>query len=247
MSTEEYIGSLEADNDSLKTQLATESDRVYAAQVRAEELSAALDQIRTVLADFHHCGPMLPTTMLERIGAIVDPPSAAPVESSEAPKGDQAVAFVQQTLGVELTDWQKDFIAGMVEHQPAQDSEDEPTTPETDPVGTVRLLRGHVYVKLPKPASEPWHIAWSGGVPQRYSGWQDNETMAGCPVVGYLPVSECYEPAAREVEWGIRDDNAGGQISRVSEASAAILTAPGVHAVSRFVTPWVDATPKEPK
>jgi hypothetical protein len=67
------------------------------------------------------------------------------------------------------------------------------TLPADDPIGTARALRGHVYVKLSRPASEPWHVVYSPG-PQRYSGWQDNETMEEAPVVGYLPIKECYEP-----------------------------------------------------
>jgi hypothetical protein len=72
-----------------------------------------------------------------------------------------------------------------------------PSNPVDDPVGTVRRLRSSWYVKLSRPAEEPWHIACSDG-PQRYSGWQDNETMADCPVVGYLPITECAEHDARD-------------------------------------------------
>lgn len=41
-------------------------------EAERDERQARLDEIRAVLADFHHVGPALPTTMLARIDAIVE-------------------------------------------------------------------------------------------------------------------------------------------------------------------------------
>jgi hypothetical protein len=67
----------------------------------------------------------------------------------------------------------------------------EPTTrPQEDRVGTVRRLGNSWFVKLVEPAPEPWHVVCSDGQ-QDVSGWQDDESMEDCEVVGYLPVVEC--------------------------------------------------------
>lgn len=46
-------------------------------------------------------------------------------------------------------------------------------------------------------------------------------------------------------EWGVRNDSTG-RVEVCSEASAAILSAPGVTPVNRLVGPWTPATPQPP-
>lgn len=73
--------------------------------------------------------------------------------------------------------------------------------PNEDPIGTVRAVNGHVFVKLAEPADEPWHIAWCKGE-QNMSGWQSNEDMVGAVKWhGYLPVRECGTEGRQFVSW----------------------------------------------
>ncbi len=81
-----------------------------------------------------------------------------------------------------------------------------PKAPQDDKVGTVRRLGNSWFAKLVEPRSEPWHVVCSNGQ-QNVSGWQSDEDMQDCPVVGYLPIVECYTPpeveAARELYRGV--------------------------------------------
>lgn len=69
-----------------------------------------------------------------------------------------------------------------------------PDNPADDRIGTVRVVDGHIFVKLGQPAAEPWHMAYCQGE-QNMSGWQSDECMVGTERVGtYLPVLECGRP-----------------------------------------------------
>lgn len=73
--------------------------------------------------------------------------------------------------------------------------------PAADPIGTVREIQNHIYVKLANPADEPWHIVWCHGE-QFMSGWQSNECMVGSTKWdGYLPVRECGTEGKDFVDW----------------------------------------------
>jgi hypothetical protein len=96
----------------------------------------------------------------------------------------------------------------------------------------VRRLGNSWFVKLVEPQSEPWHVACSRGQ-QNVSGWQDNESMEGTEVVGYVPIAECVpgllaDPAQTTELEDMREQLAGkngyiGMLRRQRDSAEAEL------------------------
>jgi len=78
---------------------------------------------------------------------------------------------------------------------PAPDDVDAGTAPRDEQVGALRIAAGdHLFVKLARPANEPWHLVYCPG-DQRMSGWQSNECMEGTVPAGRIPVELAVPPA----------------------------------------------------
>ncbi|AHH98265.1 DUF2283 domain-containing protein [Kutzneria albida] len=131
---------------------------------------------------------------------------------------------------------------GVINELPAPYGLDLPTTtPEEDPVGSLRIATDHLYVKLAEPDDEPWHLVYCPGQ-QNMSGWQSNECMEGTVPAGRIPVelavpepgSDVVEAVARAIHESRKPlDTCRGHWhtweAHTAEAAAAILAHYAAH------------------